>query len=671
MTMTTKYEPITGEAQPLTITAAASTDGDGDAKPGRPKIDARSYGGGKMRVGGYRYPVVFDLEHSRGVNGASHPIYRDHAANRIVGHGVSKVEANERGELYLRTVGKLSNVNADTAEIEQLAAEEFPWQASIGAAPDSASLIKAGKSRIVNGREQHGPFYHIVGELGEVSVVPRGADSSTRTAIAATKEMTAMDEQNETPETNSNIEAQPSPLAAIKAERQRRDAIESKAAELIKGGYDLDFIEASLTAAIDGNLTPQGFELEVLRNNKRDVAIRSASSQTGLQGKQREQAVEAALLKEMGYSASELEKAYDERVLNAMDRDAELRRGLGLQDLLCYAAESNGQRVPSRRDPHAMLQAAFAPIEARGSSTFDLSGVLSNVANKSIRQYFMSVTDLMSCSGGEGRQAYSTIGSVASVQDFKQVTRYSLTGDMTYEQVGPSGELKHGTVGEQSYTNQADTYGKLFAISRTDLINDDLGAFNQIGRRLGRGAALKLSAVFWAAFFDDAAFFTAGNANYFDGGSTNLTIDSITTAEKMFLEQTDPDGLPLNVMPSMLLVPPAESANAASLMSSQHIVYGGTSSKSRNNPHANKFGAWTSPYMSNASYGNSDLAWHLLADPMDMPVIETVFLNGRQTPIIEQTQADFDVLGVKFRGYHDFGCALQEHRGGVKSKGEA
>ena len=30
-----------------------------------------------------------------------------------------------------------------------------------------------------------------------------------------------------------------------------------------------------------------------------------------------------------------------------------------------------------------------------------------------------------------------------------------------------------------------------------------------------------------------------------------------------------------------------------------------------------------------------------------------------------------NVLGIQMRGYHDFGVALQEPRGGVKSKGEA
>jgi hypothetical protein len=34
-------------------------------------------------------------------------------------------------------------------------------------------------------------------------------------------------------------------------------------------------------------------------------------------------------------------------------------------------------------------------------------------------------------------------------------------------------------------------------------------------------------------------------------------------------------------------------------------------------------------------------------------------------------EADFNVLGVQMRGYHDFGVALQDPKGGIKSKGEA
>jgi hypothetical protein len=56
---------------------------------------------------------------------------------------------------------------------------------------------------------------------------------------------------------------------------------------------------------------------------------------------------------------------------------------------------------------------------------------------------------------------------------------------------------------------------------------------------------------------------------------------------------------------------------------------------------------------------------------MTMPVIESVFLNGQQTPTVEAADADFDTLGIQMRGYHDFGVAKQEYRGGIRSKGAA
>jgi hypothetical protein len=59
--------------------------------------------------------------------------------------------------------------------------------------------------------------------------------------------------------------------------------------------------------------------------------------------------------------------------------------------------------------------------------------------------------------------------------------------------------------------------------------------------------------------------------------------------------------------------------------------------------------------MSNSSYtGYSTTAWYLLANPDDLPVIEVAFLNGRETPVVESADADFDTLGVQFRGYSGF-----------------
>jgi hypothetical protein len=72
-------------------------------------------------------------------------------------------------------------------------------------------------------------------------------------------------------------------------------------------------------------------------------------------------------------------------------------------------------------------------------------------------------------------------------------------------------------------------------------------------------------------------------------------------------------------------------------------------------------------YLANDNYsGYSTKAWYLLANPNDLPVIEVAFLNGQESPTIETAEADFAVLGIRMRGYHDFGVALIDPKGGVK-----
>lgn len=48
------------------------------------------------------------------------------------------------------------------------------------------------------------------------------------------------------------------------------------------------------------------------------------------------------------------------------------------------------------------------------------------------------------------------------------MTSYRLVGKDQYEQVAPAphGEFKQGTLGEETYTNKADTYGLMLSIDR-------------------------------------------------------------------------------------------------------------------------------------------------------------------------------------------------------------
>ncbi len=171
-------------------------------------------------------------------------------------------------------------------------------------------------------------------------------------------------------------------------------------------------------------------------------------------------------------------------------------------------------------------------------------------------------------------------------------------------------------------------------------------------------------------FLDNADFFTAAHGDLITGTDTALTIDGLTKAEVAFLEKTDPEGKPLGVVPKFLLVPNNLSVPASQLMHSLEIRDNQGGAYPTANPHTGKFQIVRSSYLSAPSQVHGDpRTWYLVADPSDLAVIEVAFLHGQDVPTIEHAQADFNVLGIQMRGFHDFGVAKQDARGAVKMMG--
>jgi len=370
--------------------------------------------------------------------------------------------------------------------------------------------------------------------------------------------------------------------------------------------------------------------------------------------------IEAALSISAGLP--DYEKAYSEKTLEAADKHF---RHVGLQEAMLICARANGYtgRGSFRSDLRGIFEAAF-PI--RGAFTaVSLPGVLGAAANKFILAGFDNVED-----------TWREISSIKPAVDFKTMTRYRLLDGLEYEEVGASGEIKHGSLSEENYTNAAKTYAKMLGLTRVDIINDDLGAFDTIRTKLGRGAALKLNTVFWTAFLDNSTFFTAARGNYMEGAGTTLQSSQLTAAVLLMRKLKTPSvqgqaGHPIGVKPKNLLVPPELEVTADELYESTNLVGGSTKSTAKNT-HAGKYKPLVSAYLSDSAITNYSLTgWYLLGDKNDLPVMEVVFLNNQQTPTVESAEADFNVLGVQFRGYHDFGAAKAEYNGGVKSKGAA
>jgi len=627
----------------LKIEAAAEG---GDGAQRLPRFAMVAYTGGPMQVAGWAYPVVVDLS-GLNIPSQNRPIRLGHDALAGVGH--TDVIRVEGGRLIAEGV-----ISRDTPMAHEVVASSrngFPWQASIGASVEEYEDIRKGKKVLVNGRELRGPLSVIRrATLGEISFVDLGADDNTSASITASATNSNEEEFVMENAMEATMESKPdevkgdNPAVDVAAEAARVLAIR----QVCDGKYPE--IESQ---AIKEHWDIQRTALAILREDRPKAPAVHVNESIAANSR----LLEAACM--LSARAAGIEKAYDEQTLEAASR--RFRGGIGLQELLLEAAWANGYTGRSFRDSRDVLRFAFRSDVEAGFSTIDIGGILSNVANKFLLDGFMAV-----------ESTWRNICATRSVSDFKTVTSYRLTGTEQYEQVAPGGEIKHGTLGEESYTNKADTYGLMLVIDRRDIVNDDLGAITTVPRKLGRGSGLKINDVFWRTFLDNASFFTSARGNYLTGADTALTIDGLTKAEVAFMDQVDPDGKPVGSMPAIMLVPTALSAVGSQLYKSMELRDTTASTKYPvANPHQGKFRVEVSRYLANALYaGHSDKAWYLLSDPNDLATIEVAFLNGQESPTIETASADFSVLGIQMRGYHDFGVALQEYRGGVKMKGE-
>lgn len=677
----------------------AADEGEGPAADGPRRFTMTAYTGGKLQLPNFAYPVVVDLSGLR-IPAKSRPILRDHNTARIVGH----TEAIEIGAGSIKLSGRISASNKHAREVAASSDNGFPWQASIGASASKVAFVDQGETVEVNGRRLSGPLYVArQSALREVSFVALGADERTSAQLAATAtahtigvtdmdfeawlnergfqvgdlderqtvSLQAMfdresiaaadDEDGETiavePAATVPVESHDAVAqlrAELAAETQRINAIRK-----ICGGRHAE-IEAE---AIGGGWDAAQTELAVIRADRpHGPAIHSENGDVYFA-----EGIEAALCMSAGnISEQQCGGLFSDRAMEAA-LGKELQ-GIGLHFLMHSVIRAAGQHVRAGLVDNNFIRAAMSAdrmLQASGGfSTISLSGILSNVANKTMLASFESVDNVL------GR-----IAAQADANDFKQVTSYRMTGIGEFKKVGPDGEIQHGTLGEETFQNQVETYGTMLSLNRQMMINDDLGAFLRLPRIIGRQSAVKLQKVgFSLLLANGGSFFSAGNNNYFEGADTNLQISSLTTAEQMFFDQKDENGDPVSITPGVLLVPTSLKTIADQLYNDVGVNETTTANKPKpnRNPHAGKFRPVATPWLNAQSLsGSSGTAWYLLGDPTDAAVIEVIYLRGRRTPVIESEETAFNTLGMQWRGYFDFGVALQEKRAGVKSKGAA
>lgn len=626
-----------------------------EAAGSRPKVNGLAYSGGKMKLPGWKHPVVVDLA------GMSIPEsvplltnHENHTSSRV-GMVHAAVEENQ-----LTISGEIVAEGDKADGIVAQAKAGADWQLSIGAEVEDAELVQ-GK-RLVNGIEHAGPFYHIKkSTLREVSVVAVGADSSTQMKVTAQfnlkGEMIQMNEPENKIETAPEVQATaavPAPApdtanAAMQSERERVLKIHTLCngefpeveAKAITEGWDAATASEHILAAYRAKQPSADVNILV----KADAP---ATRKT----------LEAAMCLRAGIAEDVMLKAYGEQTLDAAMPDMDMP----LKNLMLECMRIEGMSVPRSFD-NAAIQAAF--------STVSLPGILSNVANKKLLQSYEAqpITALKLCSTGD-------------LNDFKENDRFRLTDVGDLLPVAPDGEIKDGGLIEEGAKNQLDTYGKKFCLTRRMIINDDLGAFMKVPVAMGNRAARLIDQLFFSRLLanpvqaDGKNLFHNAHKNLLGGATSALSGDSLKKAIQMYLDQVDSDNQPISVEPRYLVVPTALKYLAIELTRGATLIMsGGTENTVR--PAVNVLAdenlqVVSSPYLANSAYpGASANSWYLFGSPGQVDTFEIGYLKGKRTPTVERGDLDFNVLGMWFRVYFDVGVREQDHRGMLKANGNA
>ncbi|GAA4447257.1 hypothetical protein GCM10023156_09040 [Novipirellula rosea] len=656
---------VCDDAGTITL-AAAEAPVEGDDKPSLRKFSMTAYTGGAMRLGGWPYPVVVDLAGMR-VTRKSRPILKDHDRGSIVGH-TDDIAITDKS---LEVAGVISGVGATAQEVIATSENGFPWQASLGASADKVVFIPEGKTANANDREFKGPVYIArKSTLGEVSFVALGADDNTEARVAAGLADGDGWDENETDETESKDDLEPVNASLNMSTKPKTepkhpkptspvDEMRAEAAAESRRIAGIRKLCAGIHADIEADAIEQGWsttktELAVLRSERP-----KAPEQTQNSPRYSREVLEAAACLSVGIEEKHLLAAYGEKTLNAADP----LRHIGLRELVAECARMEGIEVPRVfGDGTATIRAGF--------SSMSLPSIMENVMNKTLLAAYQNTPI-----------AAFDLCSVGTVTDFKEVARYRLLGTGGFEQVAPDGELKHGKLSDQKFSNKADTYGQILTLTRHDIINDDLSAFMDIPRQMGRSGAESIDDLFFTLLLKNGGFFSSGNANLLTGADTKFGPDSLTVAKTTFRKQKagpggkPKDQKPINIRPEYLVVPVELETEAELLMGSSQLMIDAQGSPTKipvDNPHRNKYRIISTPHLSDSYYtGASGTAWYLFANPNVLPAFEIVFLNGRRTPVIERVEMPPNTLGMGFRSYIDFGVNSQDHRAAVKVTGEA
>ena len=169
------------------------------------------------------------------------------------------------------------------------------------------------------------------------------------------------------------------------------------------------------------------------------------------------------------------------------------------------------------------------------------------------------------------------LGRQTTARDFRAVNKIMLGEAPLLEKLNEHGEIKAGTMAEAREAYKVETWARKIGITRQVLVNDDLGAFSDLARRMGQAAAetearilvtlLEAGSGNGPTLSDGKTLFHADHGN--KAGTGAAISDATLSAARLALRtQKGIEDRTIRVTPRNLLVPPALETTAEKWLAS-------------------------------------------------------------------------------------------------------
>lgn len=362
-------------------------------------------------------------------------------------------------------------------------------------------------------------------------------------------------------------------------------------------------------------------------------------------------------------------------MLSAEERKAEI----GTNEYLGYTLLEMGRAWAHKTNQRitGMLPTALAGLllnDGRrtvvGLGTEDFTGILANVASKALLAGWE-----------ESQSTWQQWCRRGTLNDFKRTNRTGLSGVTLLDVVPENSEITYGKLTDRTEYIQAVTYAKLFKISRQALINDDLGAFTTMPKRLGAAADRTINKAVYDLLVsaaglgptlnqDAVALFNAASHFNYVATAGAPSVTNLDVGRQAMRRQKDPNNAqPLNISPKYLLVPTALETTSNVLVASEYDpvgLSGAVGGATAPNPFRGKLQVIAEPTLDDATNGTT--AWYLLGDQNQYDTMEVAFVDGQSVPYIE-TQDSFNIDGTSMKVRLDFAVAALDFRAMWRKRG--